>query len=124
MKLTRRQKIALIYAATVILFVIWIFQPCFWTYDYAKSQAQLKIRSQCISDGRDPSRLSQLRDAKIGGTAWAFEAVYEGSPRYLYGYWISKSGHTEFYGGDPDEPQSAAYEPKKKSPNKKLHTNP
>ncbi len=110
--MTKKRKVTIICASAFSLsvFAASEFQACFWSHDYAKSRALKIITDRCISAGRNPKLLSQKSEAKVGNEPFAFEWIYEGSPRYLYGIWFSRNGHAESYGGDPDDPQSAAYE--------------
>ena len=111
-KPTRRR--ILIYVAILNLALITgsEFQAYFWSLDYAQARALRRVMEVCISSGRDPKLLSGPRETKVGSQPWAFEWTYQGQPRYLYGVWFSRSGYPELYGGDPDDPDSAAYEPR------------
>jgi|SRR5882724_6358033 len=112
MKITGRNIAILICLPVALLIVASEFQASFYTRDFARARAFRRVRQLCIRDHRDPQLLSAARDATVTSAPWAFEWTYEGKPRYLYGIWISRDGDLEFYGGDPDDPQSAAHHPK------------
>lgn len=99
-------------ALLIVLFIAFEFQACFYTHGFARSRAFRRVQQLCAQDHRDPGLLSPARDTSVVGAPWAFEWTYEGKPRYLYGIWISRAGDLTFYGGDPDDPASAAYHPK------------
>ena len=96
----------------IVLFIAFEFQACFYTHGFARSRAFRRVQRLCAQDHRDPQLLSPARDTAVDDAPWAFEWTYEGKPRYLYGIWISRAGDLTFYGGDPDDPASAAYHPK------------
>ncbi len=110
MKKTRRR--ILIYVAILIVALIagFEFQAYFWSRDYARERALRRVTEVCISSGLDPKLLSGPRETKVGSQPWASEWTYQGQPRYLYGVWFARDGYPELYGGDPDDPDSAAYE--------------
>jgi len=92
----------------VVLCVVLQFQACFWSRSYAQSQALSRVIALCHDSGRDTALLTGPRELTIGNARWAFEWIHEARPRRLYGVWISRSGRLESYGGDPDDPNSAA----------------
>ena len=85
-------------------------QALFWTRDYARARALRRVSEVCILAGRDPKLLTGPHEDTVANRPWSFEWVYQGQPRYLYGIWFTRSGSSELYGGDPDDPSSAAYE--------------
>src|SRR5947208_4999127 len=96
----------------IVLCIGWQFHACFWSREYAEKRALHRVAQLCRNDGRDPGLLSPARDAKVEGRRWAFEWIYQGQPRYFYGVSISRSGDIDVYSGDPDDAESAAYQPR------------
>jgi len=92
------------------LLIVSEFQAIFWTTEYARRQAKEIITKASIDDGRDPKLLSEIHQTEVGGAQWAFEASYEGKPRFFYGVWFSSGVWPELYTGNPDDPTSAAYD--------------
>ncbi len=81
--------------------------------DTARNMAQKSIFKICES-GVKTCSLDLLTgpNEKAQENGWFFEWTYQGNPRYMFGVYINKYGESTIYGGDPDDPLSAAYEKK------------
>jgi hypothetical protein len=112
MKTNSRRIAAVGLAVLLILLAASRFQACLWPRSFARAQAFRHVKQLCAQDHRDSRLLSDARDITVSGAHWAFEWTYEGKPRYVYGIRISCAGDLKVFGGDPDDPQSAAYVPK------------
>ena len=109
-----RSRAKLVVYAVAILVVVGFglaFQACFWPHSFAQAQAFSKVTETCRKSGRDPALLTGPRETSVGNARWAFEWIHQAPPRHLYGVWISRSGHMELYSGNPDDPNSAAFQP-------------
>jgi len=95
-----------------ILVIAAQFQACFWTRAYAHRQALRRVTDYCLSSGRDPKLLTAGKEQTVGNQIWSFDWTYQGQPRHFIGTWIARDGHIELFTGNPDDPKSAAYEPR------------
>jgi len=110
--MTKTRKRTILVFATVLSIVILAaeFQACFWTRDYARQQALRRVIDYGLSSGRDPKLVTAGKEQTVGNVIWSFDWTYQGQPRHLIGTCISRDGHVELYTGNPDDPESAAYE--------------
>ena len=81
-------------------------------FDYAaaRMEAQRLVMLRCQMPRCDPKLLTGPKEDHPMGSGWTFEWTYQGKPGYMYGVWVTESGAINKYGGDPDDPDSAAYE--------------
>lgn len=79
-------------------------------YDSARVEAERLVMLRCQAPRCDPKLLTGPKEDHPAGSEWWFEWTYQGKPRYMYGVWVTETGAINEYGGDPDDPDSAAYE--------------
>ena len=108
----RRRTVLVVVTFLCILILAAEFQACFWTRDYARRQALRRVTDYCLSSGRDPQLLTAGKEQTVGNEIWSFDWTYQGQPRHFIGTWIARDGHIELFTGNPDDPESAAYEPR------------
>jgi hypothetical protein len=108
---TRKKTTLVVVTVLCILIIATEFKACFWTRDYARQHALRRVTDYCLSTGRDPKLLTAGKEQTVGNATWSFDWTYQGLPRHFIGTWISRSGHVELFTGDPDDPESTAYEP-------------
>lgn len=94
--------IAIFYAAT---------RPAVqFDYNAARVEAERLVILRCQMPHCDAALLTGPKEEHPAGNGWSFEWTYQGKPRYMHGVRVTESGEIYQYGGDPDNPQSAAYE--------------
>ena len=96
--------LAAIGLVVALCLIVLSLQACFWTRDYARSQAQAKAIDYCIRTRRDPALLGSPKEGVVGNTVWSFEWIHTATPRETIGVWFARDGHAELYTGPVDEP--------------------
>ena len=81
-------------------------------YDYASARMEARrlVMLRCQMPHCDPKLLTGPKEDHPMGSGWSFEWTYQGKPRYMHGVRVTEGGEINQYGGDPDDPGSAAYE--------------
>lgn len=79
-------------------------------YAAARMEARRLVMLRCQMPHCDPKLLTGPKEDHPMGGGWAFEWTYQGKPRYMHGVRVTEGGEINQYGGDPDDPDSAAYE--------------
>ena len=81
-------------------------------FDYAAArvEAERLVMLRCQMPHCDPKLLTGPKEDHPVGSGWSFEWTYQGKPRYMHGVRVTEGGEINQYGGDPDDPDSAAYE--------------
>jgi hypothetical protein len=110
--MTRTRAIKIIGITLGLLVLATEFQACLWTRNHARQVALRRVTDYCVSTGRDPQLLIAGKEQTFGNAIWSFDWTYQGQPRHFIGAWIARDGHVELILGDPDDSNSAAYEPR------------
>lgn len=79
-------------------------------YNAARVGAERLVMLRCQMPHCDPALLTGPKEEHPVGNGWSFEWTYQGKPRYMHGVRVTRSGEFNQYGGNPDNPESAAYE--------------